>query len=119
MSKARLVTLAALSLAIGVALPRFARSGNPFDVEVIVEDGHDFSRPLRDVEPPNKQTNPPREIPLGRPHPGPGAIAADPVVQKSPLAAAPTTAGLGFDGVGTGFTGQIGRASCREREKIS
>ena len=108
MSKARLVTLAALSLAIGVALPRFARSGNPFDVEVIVEDGHDFSRPLRDVEPPNKQTNPPREIPLGRPHPGPGAIAADPVVQKSPLAAAPTTAGLGFDGVGTGFTGPDG-----------
>jgi hypothetical protein len=109
MSNLRLITLTVLSLAIGVALPRLARSGNPFDIEVIVEDGHEFHKPLRDVEPPNKQTNPPRVMPLGRPHPGAGSIeAADTVVQKTPLAAAPTTAGLGFDGVGRGFTGPQG-----------
>src|SRR5256885_9805573 len=112
MSKARLFTLSTLLLAgmVGATLPKSARSDNPHDVEVIVEDGHEFSRPLRDVEPTNKQTNPPREIPLGRPHPGAGAIdQLDPVVQKTPLAAAPTTIGQGFDGVGVGFSGPQGR----------
>jgi hypothetical protein len=55
MSKGRLFTLAVFLLAGFVAaLPRLARSGNPFDIEVIVEDGHEFNKPLRDVEPPTK-----------------------------------------------------------------
>jgi hypothetical protein len=110
MSKGRLFIIGAALLATTVAvLPRLARSGNPFDIEVIVEDGHEFKKPLRDVEPANKQTNPPRVVPLLPTHPGAGFIEqADTVVQKSPLAAAPTTAGLGFDGVGRGFTGPQG-----------
>src|SRR6185369_15508434 len=61
------------------------------------------------VEPPNKQTNPPRAIPLRQPHAAWAVIdQTDTVVQKTPLAAAPTTAGLGFDGVGRGFTGPQG-----------
>ena len=110
MSKGKLFVLGALLLAAGVAtLPALAARPNE-EPEVIVEDHHDFSRPLRDIEPPNKQTNPPREIPLGRPHPGPGAIdQVDPVVQKTPTASSPAAlSGSGFDGVGVGFTGPNG-----------
>jgi hypothetical protein len=88
-----------------------ALAQNPNEIEVIVEDHHDFSRPLRDVEPAHKRSDPPREIPLGRPHPGAGAIEqADPVVQKSaaPSPLAPTLNAPSILGVGKGFTGPEG-----------
>ena len=83
-------------------------------LEVIFEDHHDFSRPLRDVEPAHKRNDPPREIPLLIPHPGAGSLQqTDPVVQKSasPSPQAPTLTAPSILGVGKGFTGPDGTFS--------
>ena len=76
----------------------------------VVELHRDVSRPLRDIEPEVPHRGPAHPIPLQHPAPGtgPGGLYADPVLQTTLGPSADTTAGLGFDGVGTGFTGPQG-----------
>jgi hypothetical protein len=70
---------------------------------------NDTSPPLRDIAPapaPAKDKKKEKEPKKGLPVPAPGA--PDPVVQSSIGSAAAPALGLGFDGVGQGFSGPAG-----------
>lgn len=112
MAKERLIGLVGLFAGMVLAaLPvRLALAQQePPQVEVIFEDHHDFSRPLRDIAPKGGPVQLPHEIPLRIPHPGAGALQqTDPVVQRSATTAISTTGTFSFLGVGNGFTGPNG-----------
>ena len=100
-----LVALAVALHFIGVRIPPvMAQEGRP-QLEVLFEDHHDVTRPLKDIEPALRRGGTPREIPLhlrrlaNKPH------QKDPVVQRSKGAPLSTTAGANILGVGAGFTG--------------
>ena len=70
---------------------------------------HDVSPPLRDLVPilDRSTQNKVKYEPSAEP-PAPLPGGADPVVQSAPAAAAAPALGVGFDGVGQGFTGPAG-----------
>ena len=89
-------------------------SGSPANVspsqgaEVSAAVKFDLSPPLRSVRPLTDR-RPPHPIFLGRIQPGsPVSISPDGAVQPLPAVSVPTTDGLNFLGVGTGFTGPGG-----------
>jgi hypothetical protein len=64
---------------------------------------HDVSRPLRSLPHAQRPVGPPLEIPLRPFRPSElQPVPSDPVVQQSAGSAIAVTAGLGFDGIGTG-----------------
>jgi len=78
----------------------------------VVELHRDVSRPLRDIEPEVPHHGPMHEIPLLHPTPGsPSTGYTDPVQQTGIGPAISTSSGLGFEGVGDGFTGPSGTYS--------
>jgi hypothetical protein len=96
---------------VSSSLPAIAQNGRA-QGEVIREEKHDLSPPLRDIEPPFTQSGPPREIPLRPTHPSGTSLATptrvDSVLQKSPSPSVAVTVGNSFDGVGAGFVGPQG-----------
>jgi len=102
-----------LAVVAFLTLPFAALAAPPADagpVEVTPAVGRDFLPSLRGVMPkPDESSRAPHEVPA-RPLPmldGPGQ-PADPVVQSTTDTFVSTFGGLGFDGVGQGFTGPQG-----------
>ena len=74
---------------------------------------HDVSPPLRDLAPappPDPSTKKEKEPKKGPPVPAPSA-SPDPVLQSTPGTAAAPALGVGFEGVGQGFSGPSGTFS--------
>ncbi|MGE5093562.1 MAG: hypothetical protein ACM3SO_00385 [Betaproteobacteria bacterium] len=100
-----------LAVACGLAVPGAMAAPNVMSgPEVSAAASHDFMPSLRGLMPrPDDSSRAHHEVPV-RPLPtldGPGQ-PSDPVVQSQPSTTVVTTPGLGFDGVGQGFTGPQG-----------
>jgi hypothetical protein len=100
----RIVGLVCLSLMLPAFASAQGNSGQSSRVEIYDAVRHDLSPPLRNIPPfvpmgPPETEKPVRSLPLQA-----APAQQDPVVQTAAITAAPS-AGLSFDGLGTGFAG--------------
>ncbi len=105
------LAVGALLVAGSVAASTKTRSGEPPSAGASPGDvHHDVSPPLRDLVPaptPQSGKKKVKEPKKGPPIPA-QSLTPDPVVQSTPASAAAPALGLGFEGIGEGFSGPAG-----------